>query len=32
MDNYYFNCPAKMDDGHFLTDYRTASTREEETK
>ena len=32
MDNYYFNCPAKMDDGRFLTDYRTASTREEQTK
>jgi hypothetical protein len=32
MDNYYPNCPAKMDDGRFLTDYRTASTREEATK
>lgn len=32
MDNYYFNCPARMDDGHFLTDYRTASTREDQTK
>lgn len=32
MDNYYPNCPPKMDDGRFLTDYRTASTRNEAIK
>jgi hypothetical protein len=25
MDNYYKNCPAKMDDGRFTTNYKTSS-------
>ena len=25
MDNYYKNCPPKMDDGRFTTNYKTAS-------
>lgn len=32
MDNYYTQCPPKMEDGRFLTDYRTATTREEANK
>jgi hypothetical protein len=32
MDNYYKNCPARMDDARFLTDYRTANTREQNIK
>ena len=32
MDNFYQNCPAKMNDGRFLTDYRTANTREQYIK
>jgi len=32
MDNYYKGCPPKMSDGRFLTDYRTAGTREQYIK
>ena len=32
MDNYFKECPAKMSDGRFLTDYRTATRREEQNK
>ncbi|ATZ80496.1 hypothetical protein BMW23_0444 [Bodo saltans virus] len=32
MDNYFKVCPAKMDDGHYLTDYRQADTREQYIK
>ncbi len=29
MDNFYNECPAKMEDGRFLTDYRSSNTREQ---
>jgi len=29
MDNYNQNCPALMSDGRFLTDYRSATVREQ---
>lgn len=32
MDNVYKGCPAKMEDARFLTDYRSADTRELYTK
>jgi hypothetical protein len=32
MDNYWKECPAKMNDGRLLTDYRTAVRREEYVK
>lgn len=32
MDNFYPECPAKMDDARFLTDYRTSNTREQYIK
>lgn len=32
MDNFWKNCPAKMEDGRHLTDYRTAVRREEYVK
>ncbi len=32
MDNFFKNCPAKMEDGRHLTDYRTATRREEYIK
>lgn len=32
MDNFYKGCPAKMEDGRFLTDYRTSNTREQYIK
>lgn len=32
MDNYFQNCPPMMADGRFLTDYRTATRREESIK
>jgi len=32
MDNCYKECPAKMADARFLTDYRLASTREQYNK
>lgn len=32
MDNYYKECPAKMEDGRFFTDYRTSNTREQYVK
>lgn len=32
MDNFYKDCPARMDDSRFLTDYRTANTREQNIK
>jgi hypothetical protein len=32
MDNFYKGCPAKMADGRFLTDYRTANAREQYIK
>ena len=32
MDNFYKGCPAKMEDGRFLTDYRTSTTREQYIK
>ncbi len=32
MDNYYDNCPAKMDDARFLTNYKTASCYNEYIK
>lgn len=28
MDNFYNECPAKMSDARFLTDYRSSNTRE----
>ena len=32
MDNYYRNCPAKMDDARFLTNYKSASCNNEYIK
>ena len=32
MDNYYKNCPAKMDDGRFITNYKTSSCNNEYIK
>lgn len=32
MDNFYNGCPAKMEDGRFLTDYRTSNAREQYIK
>ena len=32
MDNFYNECPAKMEDGRFLTDYRSSNTREQYIK
>ena len=32
MDNYYQNCPAKMDDGNFITNYRTSACNNEYIK
>ena len=32
MDNYYSNCPPKMDDGRFLTNYKTSSCYNEYIK
>lgn len=32
MDNYYNECPAKMSDARFLTDYRSSNTREQYIK
>lgn len=32
MDNFFKNCPAKMEDGRHITDYRTATRREETNK
>ena len=29
MDNYYRNCPAKMDDGRFITNYKSATCNNE---
>lgn len=29
MDNFYRGCPPKMNDARFLTDYRSATTREQ---
>lgn len=29
MDNYYKNCPARMNDGNFLTNYKTSSNYNE---
>jgi len=29
MDNFFKGCPARMEDGRFLTDYRQADTREQ---
>lgn len=29
MDNYFQNCPARMDDGRFLTDFRSSTVREQ---
>lgn len=29
MDNIYKECPAKMEDARFLTDYRSSNTREQ---
>lgn len=29
MDNYFQECPPMMDDGRFLTDYRSSQVREE---
>lgn len=29
MDNFYNECPAKMEDARFLTDYRSSNTREQ---
>lgn len=29
MDNFYNECPAKMSDARFLTDYRSSNTREQ---
>ncbi len=32
MDNYYKNCPPRMDDGRFTTNYKTASSYNEYIK
>ncbi len=32
MDNYYNTCPAKMDDGRFITNWKTASCYNEYIK
>ena len=32
MDNFYQNCPAKMDDGRFTTNYRSDSCINEQIK
>ena len=32
MDNFHIGCPARMSDGRFLTDHRTANTREQYIK
>ncbi len=32
MDNYYKNCPPKMSDGRFITNYKTASSYNEYIK
>lgn len=32
MDNFYNECPAKMEDARFLTDYRSSNTREQYIK
>lgn len=32
MDNFFKGCPPKMEDGRFLTDFRTPSTREQYNK
>lgn len=32
MDNIYKECPAKMSDGRFLSDYRTSNTRNQYNK
>jgi len=32
MDNFFKNCPPKMEDARHLTDYRTATRREEYNK
>lgn len=32
VDNFFKDCPAKMSDGRFLTDYRSATRREEYVK
>lgn len=32
MDNFYNECPAKMADARFLTDYRSSNTREQYIK
>lgn len=32
MDNYYENCPARMDDGRFTTNYKSSSSYNEYIK
>jgi hypothetical protein len=32
MDNFHKECPARMEDGRFLTDYRSSNTREQYNK
>jgi hypothetical protein len=32
MDNYYTNCPAKMDDGRFITNYKSSTCNNEYIK
>ena len=32
MDNFYKNCPPKMDDGRFITNYKTSSSYNEYIK
>lgn len=32
MDNFYHNCPPKMSDGRFMTDYRPHTVVEEQIK
>jgi hypothetical protein len=32
MDNFFKGCPARMEDGQYLTDYRQADTREQYIK
>ena len=32
MDNYFVGCPPRMDDGRFLSDFRTSSAREQFVK
>ena len=32
MDNYYRNCPAKMDDGRFITNYKSSTCNNEYIK